>query len=111
MDWLPKKVLQERVRAKPALDGTAAGSFGLLSLALGAAELFAPKVLLDWLGVDEDMAALVRGYGARELAAGICILQNPVGPEFRWARGAGDTLDIATLGAALKGRSRKPHNV
>lgn len=105
------KSLQERVRAKPALDGTIAGSFGWLSWGLGLVELFAPKMLLDWLGADEDLAPLVRGYGLREIAAGVGILQNPVGPQFLWARVAGDALDIATLAAALKGRSKRPGRV
>jgi len=104
------KSLQERVRAKPALDGTVSGSFGWLSWGLGLAELFTPHMLLDWLGVDEEAAPIVRGYGLREIAAGVGILQNPVGPQFLWARVLGDVLDIATLGVALK-KSKKPERV
>ena len=70
-----------------------------------------PHALLGWLGVDKRLAPLVRAFGLREIGAGVGILQNPVGPQFMWARVAGDALDLLTLGAALKGRSKRPDRV
>jgi hypothetical protein len=105
-----RSLIEERVRAKPAWDGTVAGGFGWVSWALGLTELFAPRVLLDLLGVDEEAAPIVRGFGLREIASGVAILQNPIGPPFLWARVVGDVLDLAALGVAMK-KSKRPERV
>jgi hypothetical protein len=103
--------MKEKVRAKPAWDSTLASGFGWLSWGLGLAELFAPKTLARWLGLSGGAAPVIRGYGLREIGAGVGILQNPVGPQFMWARVAGDLLDLASLGAALKGKTTRPQRV
>lgn len=103
--------LKERVRGKPAITASVSSGFGVLSWALGLAEVFTPHALLDWLGADRKLAPLVRAYGLREIGAGVGVLQNPIGPQFLWARVAGDALDIATLALALRGRSRRPDRV
>ena len=103
--------LKERVRAKPAFDATASSGFGVLSWALGLAELFLPHQLLEWMGVDPRLAPVLRGFGLREIAAGVGILQNPVGPQFLWSRVAGDALDLLVLGLAFRSRSRRPARV
>lgn len=103
--------LKERVRGKPAITGTLAGSLGWFSWSLGLAELFTPHALLGWLGVDKRLAPLVRAAGLREISAGVCILQNPVGPQFMWGRVAGDALDLLTLGLALRSRTARPGRV
>lgn len=103
--------LKERVRAKPAWDATASSGFGALSWVVGLAELFTPHQLLGWMGVDKRMAPLLRGFGLREIGTGVGILQNPMGPQYLWARVAGDALDLAVLACALRPRSRKPERV
>ncbi len=103
--------LNEKVRAKPAWDSTIASGFGWLSWGLGLTELFASKAVARWLGLGREARPVIQGYGLREIGAGVGILQNPVGPQFMWARVAGDLLDLATLGATLKGKTTKPQRV
>lgn len=79
---------------------TLANALGWFSLGLGAVELLAPGRLAEWLGMD-DREALVRAYGAREIATGIGILSQRKPTPWIWGRVAGDGLDLATLFAAL----------
>jgi hypothetical protein len=74
---------------------------GIFSIGLGLAELAATGPLTRWLGV-EDHAALVRAYGVREIATGVNILTASRLAPFLWGRVAGDVLDLASLGAALR---------
>jgi hypothetical protein len=77
-------------------------ALGWLSLALGAAELLAPRQLARLVGVDRRNATtgLLRAYGAREIASGIAILSQPNNPRWLWSRVGGDAIDLATLGSA-----------
>lgn len=82
---------------------------GWVSLALGAAELLAPRKVARAVGMDESHSGLLRAYGAREVVAGIGAHSvNPV-PAL-WSRVAGDVVDLATLAATTRrdegGRSR-----
>lgn len=79
---------------------------GLFSLALGAAELFAPKRIARRLDA-EDHAGVVRGFGAREVVAGLGILASPAASATVWNRVAGDAIDLGTLGLAAR---RSPRN-
>lgn len=76
---------------------------GWFSIALGAAELAAPRTLARLVGVrpTPQAEAILRGYGAREIAAGLAILAQPDRPQWLWARVAGDALDLGSLGAAM----------
>ena len=79
---------------------------GWFSLALGAVEIAVPNALIRMLGV-RGGPALMRGFGAREMAAGVIVLAAPesaIGPATRLA---GDALDIAVLGAALSPRNSR----
>src|SRR3546814_20863356 len=69
---------------------------GWFSLALGAAELFAPGKIASLVGAP-GRSAIVRAFGARELAAGAGIFhsQNTAAPA--WGRVAGDALYLAAL--------------
>jgi hypothetical protein len=69
---------------------------GLFSIGLGLAEALAPRRFAETIGVRYS-DALVRAYGARELAAGVGILagRHPTG--WLWSRVAGDVMDLATL--------------
>ena len=87
--------------ATPVWSKRLAVGLGWFSVGLGLAELAATGPLTRWLGV-EDHAKLVRAYGLREIAAGVGILTNSkIGPHL-WGRVAGDAVDLASLGAALR---------
>jgi hypothetical protein len=83
-----------------------AQGLGLFSIALGAAELLAPRRLARWLDI-EGQEPLLRLYGMREIGTGIGILGSGDKAPWLWGRVAGDVLDLATLGAAIGGSRRK----
>ncbi|MFC5063682.1 SRPBCC family protein [Actinomycetospora atypica] len=90
------------------MTGTLAKGLAVFSLALGSAELAAPRAVARLAGVQGDGAAVrtvTSLYGARELAHGAGILGGRRKAGWVWSRVAGDVLDIATLalGAARKG--------
>jgi len=78
-------------------------SFGLgvFSLALGAAELFASKRIAEALEA-EGHEGLIKGFGAREVVAGVGLLQSPAHSARVWNRVAGDAMDLASLGVAAR---------
>lgn len=78
---------------------------GLFSLALGAAELFASRKITEELDA-EGHETLVKGFGAREVAAGLGILQAPAHSLGVWNRVLGDVMDLAALGFAAKNAPR-----
>lgn len=82
---------------------------GWASFGLGALELFTPKVVTRWLGM-EGKEGLVRAYGARELGAGVlCLSTNSDYGAF--ARAAGDAVDLATLATAYRDDNPRKRNV
>ena len=88
-----------------------ATGLGWFSIGLGAAEMFSPGILSRIIGVRNKTAnrALLRFYGARELAAGIGILTQRKPAGWLWARVAGDMVDLSTLGLAFaSSRTSKP---
>jgi uncharacterized membrane protein len=76
---------------------------GCFSVALGVAELLAPRGVLRAIGVrpSSGKAALMQGMGVREITSGIGILANPQSKEWVGSRVAGDVLDLALLGCAV----------
>ena len=84
-----------------------ARALGWFSLALGAAEVMAPKTLSRWLGM-RDGAALLQAYGARELLAGAGILASSNPTPWVWSRVGGDAIDIVTLMTGF--RDDNPNN-
>ena len=82
----------------PATDRLAVG-LGWFSVALGLAELAAPRTIARFIGSppDSDMVSLVRACGARELGNGLAILAEPSRPAWMWSRVSGDALDLACL--------------
>jgi uncharacterized membrane protein len=77
---------------------------GWFSLALGAAELAAPRTIARLIGVpaDDRTITILRAYGVRELGAGAAILAQPERATWLWTRVAGDLLDLGTLAAAMR---------
>jgi len=72
------------------------------SLGLGIAELVAGRQMGKALGA-ENRTGVIRTFGAREIMAGLGILQAPAHSPRVWNRVAGDALDLAALGGLLRG--------
>lgn len=77
---------------------------GLFSIGLGAVQLAFPHAVARCLGAN-DRGAVMRAYGAREVATGIGILSSDDPRPWVWARVGGDILDLATLGLGLSRRN------
>jgi uncharacterized membrane protein len=104
LEWRAQPPLPPGSRAARAATG-----LGMLAIALGAAELFAPRRLGRLIGVGDRSLArwLLRGYGLRELATGVGVLGRTRRAPWLWARVAGDVADLVALGLALgRGRAR-----
>jgi len=77
---------------------------GWFSIGLGLAEVFAPRQVARFIGLNEDAhTTLLRAYGVRELAAGFGILTRPKPTYWMWNRVIGDAIDLASLGRAMQG--------
>ena len=82
-----------------------ATTLGIVSLALGAAELLAPSRTARLVGLDRR-PLILRTCGARELAAGVGLLRTADPAPWLWGRVAGDALDLATVLVLARGRRR-----
>jgi hypothetical protein len=78
---------------------------GAFSIGLGVTELFASRRIARSLGA-EGRERWVKGFGARELAAGAGILAAPAHSATIWNRVAGDAMDLAALGLAARKNPR-----
>lgn len=80
---------------------------GVFSIGLGLAELTAPSRVARMIGVDDcgGVSPTLRVFGVREILAGVGLLAKPQSAIGPWARVAGDLLDLAFLGWALRSRS------
>jgi hypothetical protein len=88
-----------------------AKNLGYFSIALGMAELFAPRAICKAVGM-EGLEKVIRAYGAREIATGLAILTSHNPEPWIWARVAGDVADIATVATTLQqDNTRKDANV
>jgi uncharacterized membrane protein len=76
-----------------------AKSLGWFSIALGAAEIFAPRVLAKLIGVKEQ-PILLPALGLREITSGVGILTQRQPAAWLWSRVAGDALDLGLLATA-----------
>lgn len=77
-----------------------ARNLGWFSIGLGFAEIIAPGRLANALGL-EGKENLLRGYGVREIGAGVWALSDTPGPAM-WSRFAGDLLDLGTLAVGYR---------
>jgi hypothetical protein len=87
-----------------------ARGLGWFSIGLGLAEMLAPRMLSEQLGM-EGKEPLLRFYGAREMAAGAGILMSDNPGPWIWGRVAGDALDLATLAMRLEEKNPRKSNV
>ncbi len=80
-----------------------ATGLGWFSIALGVAEIAAPRQVARLIGapVSDRTTSMLRTYGAREIAAGVAILTQPNQARWLWSRVGGDALDLASLGRML----------
>lgn len=101
------KILRSGPSSRGVPDVLAKG-LGWFSLGLGLTELLAPRRITGALGL-EGKEALVRVYGAREVASGILSLSVDKNLGL-WSRVAGDGLDIATVLTALRPDNPKRGN-
>ena len=76
---------------------------GWFSIALGAAEVLAPRSVARLIGVAEDdtTSSVLRAMGMRELGNGIAILSEPDRAAWLWTRVGGDAVDLSLLGSAF----------
>ncbi len=84
-----------------------AKGLGVFSFALGIPQTLAPGRVNRLIGVKDDPRSrmLMRAVGVRELAAGVGIFTERRPAQWVWARVAGDTMDLALLGSALRNKS------
>lgn len=94
----------ERVHETTGSARQVAVGLGCFSVALGTAELLAPRAIARLIGVNPTDATLttLRGFGAREIASGVAILAQPHDARWMWARVGGDAIDLSALGAAMR---------
>jgi uncharacterized membrane protein len=90
-----------------------ARGLGWFSIGLGLAQILSRRGLARMIGVGDDRwkRTAMLAVGAREIAAGIGILRGPRPAGWLWARVAGDLMDLALLGSALRSRNTNPARV
>ena len=96
--------MTEPISSSPGSGGSLARALGWFSIGLGLAELAAPDSIARMVGmpVRARNRHLLRAFGAREVASGIGILANPADARGMWSRVAGDAMDLAFVGSALR---------
>jgi hypothetical protein len=97
-----------RGRSQSSHDRLAKG-LGYFSIALGVAELVAPKAICRAAGV-QGLEPVVRAYGAREIATGVAILTSHDPEPWIWGRVAGDLADMATVATGLQQDNARKDN-
>lgn len=89
-------------------------ALGWFSLALGVAELVAPRSINRTMGLKAH-DGLVRSYGAREIVTGLGLLTQRNASPWIWGRVAGDALDLFSLlyglSAPQRGLARRPRTM
>lgn len=90
-----------------------AAGLGWFSLALGTAELAAPRTMARLIGIPDDprLVSVLRAFGAREIASGLGLLARPRQAAWAWSRVGGDAIDLAFLGSAANEESSNRQRV
>lgn len=78
-----------------------ARGLGWFSIALGVAEVLAPRRLGRMTGL-QRYRSLLPGFGLREIGSGLGVLAARQPAPGLWARVAGDGMDLAVLATALR---------
>jgi hypothetical protein len=78
---------------------------GVFSIALGAAELFGARKIAKVLDA-EGHNGLIKAFGAREVVAGVGLLQSPAHAARVWNRVAGDAMDLTALAFTARNAPR-----
>lgn len=83
-------------------DGKSAYGLGLVSVAIGAAEICCPEKIQQMMGIESDAEnkGIFRVLGVREIMHGVDLLTHRNATPGVWARLAGDVLDNALIAAA-----------
>lgn len=86
---------------------------GWFSIGLGLTELVAPRHLARFIGIQEDgkVPLVMRLFGLREIAAGAMLLDQPTNPTNGWSRVAGDLIDLAAMGIAMRNSTSLGRNL
>lgn len=85
-----------------------ARALGWFSVGLGLVQVFAPRSLGRFIGAGDNHAALMRLCGMREIASGVGLLSERAPASSAMSRVAGDAIDLALLGAALRSPDAQP---
>lgn len=88
-------------------------ALGWFSIGLGLFELAAPGTLARLIGLPEDARTrwVVCGLGMREIATGTGLVVSRRPAPWMWGRVAGDVMDLALLGAALRAEGARPGRI
>src|SRR4051812_39777687 len=83
------------------VDDQAGHALGLVSIAIGVAEIAAPKQLERMMGIGNgENTGILRVLGVREIMHGFDLLAHKDPTPGVWSRVAGDVLDNVLLGMA-----------
>lgn len=85
-------------------------ALGWFSVGLGLVELLAPRTVGRAIGVG-DHPAILRAVGVRELLSGVGLLTERSPGGWAWSRVAGDAMDLALLGAAMRAPDAQPQRI
>jgi hypothetical protein len=90
-----------------------ARGLGWFSVGLGVAEIAAPGSVARLIGArgTDRTRKTMRALGAREVVQGVAILSRPRRPGPLWARVAGDAIDLALLGLAMRGTRTRGNRI
>ena len=80
---------------------------GWFSIALGLAELLAPRAISRAAGMP-DRPGLVRVFGLREIGTGVGLLVSRAPTPWLWGRVAGDALDMLAVATGPASAGRRP---
>jgi hypothetical protein len=86
-----------------------AKNLGYFSIALGVAELLAPRAVCRAAGIT-GLESLIKACGAREIATGVAILTSHDPEPWIWGRVAGDMADLATVATGLGDDNNRREN-
>lgn len=87
---------------------TLARLLGWFGIALGIAEVVAPRRTAALLGTPRRSTGSLPVLGAREIASGVGILASGRPTGWLWTRVLGDVIDLAVLGRSLGTTRRSP---